>query len=159
MLGRMRSGVGVGSDAFDHVSPYLGQLASDEKLRRRVLAALVAGLAARQRAKKQFGLLGLATTLGTDPVLRAQVVEAVSQLQMARKRVQNKRRRRRSRGVLLLAAGVGVSVLALPRLRNGLVEKVRRAGNVDDWDSSFSENGLGRVESQVEGDTEVSTAH
>ena len=88
MFGRVKGATSVVSEGVENVSPYLDRLVTDEKLRRRLVAAVGAGLAARQRERKQLGLLGIAARLGTDPVLRVQLVEAVSQLQMAHARLQ-----------------------------------------------------------------------
>ncbi len=125
MFGRMKSAKGAASDAVVSVSPYLDQLTNDEKLRGRLLAALGAGLAAHHRTRQQLGPRGIATRLGTDPVLRAQLVDAVSQLQKARGRMRKKNKGRNTR-VLVCLAGGGLVVAAVPTLRNGLVGKARR---------------------------------
>lgn len=103
--------------AVDEVTPYVDQLAHDEKLRERLAAALTAGLAARRRAQRQAGLIGLATRLGSDPVLRAQIAEALSQLQQARSRVQ-KRRSHTLRNVFVVLA-VGGAIAAALKARAG----------------------------------------
>ncbi|MDX6474925.1 MAG: hypothetical protein QOH95_436 [Gaiellaceae bacterium] len=120
----------VAGDALDSVSPYVDQLAHDEKLRERLAAAIVAGTAARKRARQQAGLVGLATRLATDPVLRAQVGEAVAQLQKARGRME-KARSHKLRNVLLFVTGSGLVIAAVPGLRSALLGKVRPADDVE----------------------------
>jgi uncharacterized membrane protein len=146
----MRSATGAASDAVHGVSPYLDQLANDAKLRGRLLAALGAGLAAHHRVRQQLGPRGIATRLGTDPVLRAQLVDAVSQLQYARGRMQKQHKRRKSR-VLICLAGGGLVVAAVPTLRNGLVRKVRRlTGGRTQLSSADAGSRLVSVEQQIE---------
>lgn len=111
------------SDALDGVSPYVDQLAHDEKLRRRLAAALAAGAAARTRAKKQTGLAGLVTRLATDPVLRAQLGEVSSQLQKANGRLK-KHKSHKLRNTALLLAGAGAVVAAIPSLREAVLSKL-----------------------------------
>jgi hypothetical protein len=111
------------SDALDGVSPYVDQLAHDEKLRRRLAAAIASGAAARTRAKKQAGLRGLATRLATDPVLRAQLGEATAQLQKANSRLK-KNKSHKLRNTVLLIAGAGAVVAALPSLREKVKSKL-----------------------------------
>jgi hypothetical protein len=119
------------SDALDGVSPYVDQLVHDEKLRRRLAAAITAGAAARSRAKKQTGLLGLATRLATDPVLRAQLGEATSQLQKANSRLK-KHKSHKVRNTVLLLAGAGAVIAALPSLRETVMSKLGGGDSVDD---------------------------
>jgi signal transduction protein with GAF and PtsI domain len=124
MFGRKNVATAAG-DAVDGVSPYVDQLAHDEKLRQRLAAAITAGAAARARAKKQTGLVGLATRLATDPVLRAQLAEVSSQLQKANGRLKKHRSHKLRNTVLLLAgAGAGAVVAAIPSLREAVLSKV-----------------------------------
>jgi hypothetical protein len=87
MLGRSRQPDLV-SDAKRSIWPYARQLQGDPKLRERMIAALVAGFAAFQRARR---LPRRPTTvqLLSDPVLRRQIREAVKQLDEAQKRVEH----------------------------------------------------------------------
>ena len=110
------------NDALDGVSPYVDQLAHDEKLRQRLAAAISAGAAAHRRAKKQTGLVGLATRLASDPVLRAQLAEATTQLQKANGRLK-KHKSHKVRNAVLLLAGVGAVVAAVPSLREPVLAK------------------------------------
>jgi hypothetical protein len=125
MFGR-KDATAVASDAVDGASPYIDQLVHDEKLRQRLMAAITAGAAARKRARRQAGLLGLATRLGTDPVLRAQVAEAVSQLQKAKGRIE-KHRSHKVRNAVLFVTGAGLVVAAVPSLRDAVLDKVMGA--------------------------------
>ena len=52
MFGRNKGVSGFASNALETVSPYTDRLAHDEKLRERLVAALTAGMAARQRAQR-----------------------------------------------------------------------------------------------------------
>jgi hypothetical protein len=122
MFGRKNVATAAG-DAVDGVSPYVDQLAHDEKLRQRLAAAITAGAAARARAKKQTGLVGLATRLATDPVLRTQLAEVSSQLQKANGRLK-KHRSHKLRNTVLLLAGAGAVVAAIPSLREAVLSKV-----------------------------------
>jgi hypothetical protein len=122
MFGR-KNATGVASEAIDGASPYVGQLVHDEKLRERLMAAIAAGAAARKRARRQAGLRGLATRLGSDPVLRAQVVEVVLQLQKAKGRIE-KHRSHKVRNTVLFVTGAGLVVAAVPSLRDAVLDKV-----------------------------------
>lgn len=122
MFGR-KDATTAASDAIDGASPYIDQLVHDEKLRERLVAAIGAGMAARQRARKQVGLLGIATRLGSDPVLRAQLAEVVTQLQKARGRIE-KNRSHKVRNTVLLLTGAGAVVAAIPSLRETVMNKV-----------------------------------
>ncbi len=114
MLSRKSAGATL-NEAYDTVSPLGERLVKDQQLRERLVAAVEAGLAARQRARRQVGVVGTARRLGTDPVLRAEVLEMVAQLREARKRVETKRRHR-VRNVMLAVSGLGL-VAAIPSVR------------------------------------------
>jgi hypothetical protein len=118
------------SDVLDGVSPYVDRLAHDEKLRQRLAAAITAGAAARDRAKKQTGLVGLATRLATDPELRAQLSEVSSQLQKANSRVKP-HKSHKLRNTVLLLAGVGAVVAALPSVREAVLSKLGGGDSTD----------------------------
>jgi hypothetical protein len=111
------------SDVLDGVLPYVDRLAHDEKLRRRLAAAITAGAAARTRAKKHTGLAGLATWLTTDPTLRTQLGEVSSQLQKASSRLK-KHKSHKLRNTVLLLAGAGAVVAALPGPREAVLSKL-----------------------------------
>ena len=122
MFGRNKGISGLASDALESVSPYTDRLAHDEKLRERLVAALTAGAAARQRAQRQTGAIGLARRLATDPVLRARLAEAVHQLQKAQGRVR-KGRSHKLRNTMLFVTGAGMVVAAVPSLREFVLER------------------------------------
>ena len=122
MFGR-KDATKVASDAVDGASPYIDRFVHDEKLRARLLAAMTAGAAARKRARRRVGVLGLATRLGSDPVLRAQVAEAVSQLQKAKGRIE-KHRSHKVRNTVLFVTGAGLVVAAVPSLRDAVLDKM-----------------------------------
>ena len=118
------------ADAAEAVVEYIDPLAKDEKLRKRLAAALVAGAAARSRVRRQTGLRGFARRLAADRVLRAQLVEMTEALQAAQKRAKKARSHRR-RNTILFLAGVGMTIAATPALREKVTSIV--GGGHDDW--------------------------
>jgi hypothetical protein len=112
------------TDAAGAIVEYVDPLVRDEKLRRRIAAAIVAGSAARQRVRRQTGVTGLARRLGSDPVLRAQTIELVTQLQAARTRAK-KARAHKLRNAALLVGGAAIVIAAVPAAREKLVSAVR----------------------------------
>jgi len=154
MFGRKKNGAaGVVSDAAGTLSPYADQLAHDEKLRQRLGAAITAGVAARQRAKRQTGFIGLATRLGSDQVLRAQIAEAIAQLQGARARVE-KKQSHKVRNLVLFLTGAGMVVAAVPSLRNALSKKLRET-----TPGSLVGSSANTVVQEIEVDVPISTAY
>lgn len=147
------------SDAAEAVVGYVDPLARDEKLRQRFATAIVAGAAARRRMQKQTGLSSLARRLAADPVLRAQLVEMAAALQAAQTRAK-KTRSHRLRNTTLLVTGVGMTVAAVPALREKVMSLVGRRDN-----SAPSEWSEGRapspttVEEEIEVAVPVSTAY
>ncbi|HET7128899.1 MAG TPA: SRPBCC family protein [Gaiellaceae bacterium] len=95
---------------------YVDPLAKDEKLRRRLAAAILTAEAARQRLRRQTGTKGLVRRLAGDAVLHAQLVELAAQLQGAQKRAK-KARSHKLRNTILFASGVGMVVVAVPAVR------------------------------------------
>jgi uncharacterized membrane protein len=158
MLGHKKGVSEVANDALESVSPYAGQLTHDEKFRQMLGAALAAGVAARRRAKRRAGLVGLASRLGSDPVLRAQIAETVIQLQKAGGRVK-KRRAHRTRNVLLFLTSDGAVVAAVPSLRRSVTNKLRSS----EWASNtWTAHGVTtprRIEQEIEVEVPVSTAY
>ena len=142
------------SDAADTVAPYAEQIVDDEKLRRRVLAAVGAGLAARQRAKRQMGVAGAAARIASDPVVREQVAEMVAQLRKARRRVDHNRSHR-GRNFVLFLVGIGAAAAAFPGVRRFVKETF---GGSDDWAGSSTPS-ITVVEESVGVDVPVSTAY
>jgi hypothetical protein len=133
---------GIISATADRMSPYVDRLTHDEKLRRRLATAITGQVTARQRAKKRrTGFLGTAARFGTNPVLRAQMLEAVSQVQKVRGRMQ-KTNHHKARNSVLALAGAGILVAAVPSLRHSLAETLHRKGHDDDWESDLGESGL-----------------
>jgi uncharacterized membrane protein len=133
-------------------------LIRDKKLRGRVAAAVAAGVAARERARRQTGLSGLARRLAADPVLRAQLVEMVNQLQGARKRAE-KSRSHRLRNTVLFVSGVGMVVAAVPGARHTVISKIRnRRGHWAPGMSSDSSTPT-TIDEEIEVDVPISTAY
>ena len=153
MFRHKNSASGAAADAFENVSPYVDRLAHDEKLRARLIAALTAGVAARKRAQQRTGLVGLARTLGSDPVLRAQVAEALDQLQRAKGRLRTSRSHK-GRNFLLFLTGSGMVIAAVPGLRNAVVEKARNLRR-----DSFSPGAVTSITQEIEVEVPVATAY
>jgi hypothetical protein len=110
--------------AADAVAEYVSPLAKDDKLHRRIVAAIVAGSAARQRVREQTGVMGLARRLGSDPVLRAQIIELGTQLQAAQKRAK-KPRTHKLRDSALVVSGVAIVIATVPVAREKLMSIAR----------------------------------
>jgi uncharacterized membrane protein len=107
-----KSRSGVVADAAGTAAQYGGQLIEDEKVRNRTLAAIAAAIAARERAKRQTGVVGLGRRLAADPVFRAQVAEVAVQLQKAQRRADRKRSHK-LRNTMLVLAGFGAVTAAM----------------------------------------------
>jgi hypothetical protein len=137
---------GFASDALESVSPYTDRLAHDEKVRERLVAALTLGAAARRRAKRQTGAIGLARRLASDPIFRTQLSEAVHQLKKAQGRVR-KGRSHKTRNTLLFVTSLGMVVAAVPSLRAFVLDKVREAA---DWapDTTPAQNPSASIDKQ-----------
>ena len=88
MKDRVKGAGELVKEAGGEVATVSGQIVSDEKTREGVMAAVTAALLARQRARRQAGMVGLALRLGSDPVLRGQLVEVATQLRKAQRRVE-----------------------------------------------------------------------
>jgi uncharacterized membrane protein len=145
------------NDAFDSVSPIGQQFVKDQKLRARLLAATEAGLAARQRAQRQVGAAGTARRLASDPVLRAELLEMVAQLQKARRRIEPKRSHK-VRNVVLVIAGAG-TVAAIPSVRNRLKRMLRGAELPNPDTGGLARSSAKTVEQEIEVDVPVTTAY
>jgi hypothetical protein len=115
MFGRKKGPAQAAKEALSTITPYADRLANDDKLRRRLAGAIGATLAAQERARRQAGIAGIATRLGTDPVLRAQLADALSHLSKAKGRIERKRSHT-VRNLLVLAVGVGAAAVAARKL-------------------------------------------
>jgi uncharacterized membrane protein len=145
------------ASAADSVADYIDPLAKDDKLRERLAAAIVAGAAARNRVRKQAGFTGLARRLAGDPVLRAQLVEMAVALQAVQKRAK-KSRSRRLRNTILFLTGVGMTVAAVPTLREKATAIMR--SRRDQWTpSAWSGPKPATIEEEIEVAVPVSTAY
>ena len=124
MLGRNGARTAV-ADAASELSGYGTELVEDEKLRERLMAAIVAGAAARRRAKRQAGVRGFARRVATDPVLHAQLAEMVAQLQKAQRRVQRRRSHKVRNSIVLLAGfGAASAAVSIPGVRKRVLRVV-----------------------------------
>ena len=131
---------GIMSATADRMSPYVDRLTHNAKLRRQLATAINGQIAARQRVKRRrTGFLGTAARFGSNPALRTQMFEAVSNVHKVRGRMQ-KTNHHKARNSVLAVAGAGVVVVAVPRLRHILAEALH--GKDDDWGSDLSESGL-----------------
>jgi predicted ester cyclase len=130
---------GIMSATADRMSPYVDRLTHNEKLRRQLATAINGQIAARRRAKRRrAGFLGTAARFGSNPALRTQMLEAVSQVHKISARMQ-KTNHHKARNSMLAVAGVGMVVVAVPGLRHSLAEALHGKG--DDWESDLSEDG------------------
>ncbi len=112
------------NDTIDSVTPIGDQLVKDQKLRERLVAAVEAGVAAGNRAHQQLGFAGTARRLGSDPALRAELLEMVDQLQQARRRLERRRSHKlRNAGLLLAGAGIAFAVPAVRRRVGSLLRR------------------------------------
>jgi uncharacterized membrane protein len=144
------------NDAAGTVGPLGEQLVKDQRLRERLVAAVEAGVAARQRAQQQLGALGTARRLASDQLLRAELAEMVAHLQAARQRIDRKRSHK-LRNVTLLVAGAG-AVLAVPSVRSRLKSLVR-GSDVDHPVSGELHGNSKTVEQEIEVAVPVATAY
>ena len=120
MLGRNK---GVTADATE----YAKQLIDDETVRRRTIAALAAGLAARRRAMQQTGLTGVARRLATDDVLRRQLNDMVAELRQAQRRADRKRSHKLRNSMFVLAGfGAATAAATMPSVREAVQKLMRR---------------------------------
>jgi uncharacterized membrane protein len=146
------------ADAADAAIEYVDPLVKDERLREKLATAIVAGAAARNRMRKQTGLIGLARRLAADQVLRAQLAEMAVALDAAQKRAKKARGHRR-RNTILFVSGVGMTVAAIPALRSK-VRSIRGGGRDDQWaPSRRSEPKQTTIEEEIEVAVPVSTAY
>ena len=114
----------VASDGLGGASTFIDQVLHDKKLRRQLQAATKASTAARRRVLRRSRRQGIAS-LATDPVLRAQLVDALSHLQAVRRRAR-KRREHGVRNLAVIFASGATMIAATPWLRHALVEKLTR---------------------------------
>jgi uncharacterized membrane protein len=143
-------------DATNAVVGYVDPLAKDAKLRKRLAAAILAGAAARQRARKEAGMTVLMLRLVADPVLRDQLVEVARQLQAAQKRAKNPHRHK-ARNTVLIVSGAGLSVAVVPAVRRKLMSLVRVRH--DGAPASWSAPSQATVEEEIELAVPVSIAY
>ena len=124
MLGRNGARTAV-ADAASELSGYGTELVEDEKLRERLMAAIVAGAAARRRAKRQAGMRGFARRVATDPVLHGQLGEMIAQLRKAQRRVERRRSHKVRNSILLLAGfGAASAAVSIPGIRQRVLRVV-----------------------------------
>jgi uncharacterized membrane protein len=131
MFGRKRGITVKATRATGGVLDYVDPLAKDEKLRRRLTAAVLAAEAARQRVRRQTGTTGLVRRLAGDAVLRAQLIELATHLQVAQKRA--KGRSHKLRNTILFVSGVGMVLAAVPAAREKIVSLM---GGGDDFSAA-----------------------
>src|SRR4051812_43197298 len=151
-------------EAGEEVATVGGRIVSDEKTRQRVMAAVAAALLAQQRARRQAGMVGLALRLGSDPVLRGQLVEMATQLRKAQRRVERKRSHTLRNSLVVLAGfGAASAVVAAPAVRERILKLVKKGkGSVE---SGFdAATGVGAsspttVSDEIEVEVPVSTAY
>ncbi|MGZ4360413.1 MAG: hypothetical protein ACXVZW_11615 [Gaiellaceae bacterium] len=142
MFGQSKRTTGIITSTAGRVSPYVDRLAHDEKLRRRLAAAISGDLAARRRAKRhRTGILGTVARISPNPALRGQLREAISQFEKARGRMQ-KTHSHKTRNSMLALAGAGLIVAAVPKLRSGLAHTLGGKSSGDDSGSGLDGSAL-----------------
>lgn len=157
MFGRKRGAKNTVADAADAATEYVDPLVRDEKLRERLAAAILAGVAARNRLRKQTGLTGLARRLAADQALRAQLVEMALALQAAQTRVRKMHSSHRLRNTLLFVSGIGMTVAAVPSLRSKVMTLI---DGPDQWaPTGWSEPTATTINEEIEVEVPVSTAY
>jgi uncharacterized membrane protein len=157
MFGRNGAPTAV-AGAASELSGYGTDLVKDEKLRQRLMAALVAGAEARRRAKRQAGVLGFARRLASDPILQAQLVEMFVQLQKAQRRVERRRSHKLRNSVVVLAGfGAASAAVSLPSVRERILRVV---GDLKDRGPSVVRAaGPTTVNEEIEIDAPLSTTY
>lgn len=150
MFGRRSSVADRFGGAAKSVVGYVDPLAKDERLRRRLVAAIAAGEAARRRVRRQAAMQGLAARLGKDPVLRAQLAEVATQLRAVRRR-QEKVRSHKARNAVLFTAGVGLVAVAVAKRRRS-----REDWAPEGWGPAPSTRA---IDEEIEVDAPVATAY
>jgi hypothetical protein len=118
MFGRRKGPVATVSGNARAVRDYVDPLVRDEKLRRKLVAALAVGNQARRRARRQAGLAGVARRLATDPVLRGQLTELSAQLKSVQRHAK-KTHSHRMRNAVLVVAGAGAAAAVAWKLFAG----------------------------------------
>jgi uncharacterized membrane protein len=100
------------------------ELARDRKFRRQLLAAVRHSAAARQRARRRFGVLGTARTLAGDRKLRNELRAAATNMQRAWKRGEKKRSHKLRNTIIVVGAGGATAVAAVPQARRWVTHRV-----------------------------------
>lgn len=146
------------AEAASEVSSYGSGVIEDPKTRKRLIAALMAGVAARERVKRQRGMLGAARRLAEDPVLRAHAMEMLVQLQKTRQRV-DRRRGHKLRNSFLLLAGFGAAsaAVSIPAVRERVLKLVGGAKELVGLEGSGSSPT--RIVESIEVDGPISSVY
>ena len=151
---------GVVASAKGSMSPYAERLVDDEKVQRRVVAAIEAAIAARRRVSQQAGQVATATRIAADPVLRRQLAEVMTQLQKAQKRVQRKRSHKLRNSLLVLAGfGAASAAVAAPAVRSRALKLFRRDFDAGGGGLGADASGPTTLEEEIEVAVSVSTAY
>ena len=117
MIGRS-STVDAVKDTALNGKDLAAQLARDRKFRKQVVNAVTHGNAARRRARRNLGLVGVITRLATDDELRSELDEMAQELRRAWGRIESKRSHRIRNGLLVAAALGGAAAWAVPQLKS-----------------------------------------
>jgi uncharacterized membrane protein len=159
MKSQIRDASELVKETGEGIASYGGQIISDSKTRERVGAAVTAALVAQQRARRQAGMVGLALRLGSDRVLRAQLVEIATQLRLAQRRVERKRSHKLRNSLLVLAGfGAASAAVAVPAVRRRMLNLVQTGK--DSVAGTFGGNpSPTTVSEEIEVDVPVSAAY
>jgi len=112
MAGLAHTGASALGDAWRSVRPYADQTRRDRALQRRMLAASVTALAAARRIRLRRK--PTAAQLAHDPVLRAEFVELIAELDTVRRQL-HRSRPHRVRNSIIALGGLGLIATALER--------------------------------------------
>ena len=131
------------SDVLADLRPYLATLAHDEKLRRRLVAAVAGRVVTHRRS--------------TTQALWGQIVEVVSELRQVDDRVRRKRRSRTVRNSMLVLVGASVLWVALPKLRLWAAREGHDVAREDGDEGSADKNPA--IVQYIDVDVPISTAY
>lgn len=108
----------------EDVVSYLRAIASDERLRADMRAAIDHGAAASDRVQKAIATDGIAPRLAADTKLRKNLRAMLDDLDDARGRM-GRKKTHRVRNVVIVLAGAVAALVAAPKVRRWLSERTR----------------------------------
>lgn len=119
---KRQSNVRKAKEAIGGVVAYLDEVASDQRLRTDVRAAIGHGAEARDQIRRDLGARTIAMRLASDRALRENIRRLLDDMDRASDRVL-RRKRHRIRNGLLVLGGVAAAAAAAPKLRPWFTER------------------------------------